>query len=145
MELMVENHVSGLAVVDEAERCIGVVSGTDLLRYEQDHRELTAEANSDLARYFDQMTGRWEDVRVTSYALEKFAELEIDEIMSRDLISVRPETPVRDVASKMLDQHVHRVLVLDPEGRLLGLITAIDFVRLAAGSNERPGARRHAR
>jgi len=147
MELMVENHVTGLAVIDGADRCMGVLSGTDILRYEQDHAEERAEVNSDLARYFDQMTRRWEDVRLTSYALEKLAELEVDDIMSRDLISVRPETPLRTVAKKMLEQEVHRVVVVGRDNRLIGLITSIDFVRLAARgtSNEKPPARRRPR
>ena len=132
MESMVENQVSGLPVVDEADRCVGLISTTDILRYEQDHPEFTAEANSDVARFFDQTTQQWEDVRLTSYALEKFGELNVDEIMSRELISVRPEASLPAVARTMLEQEVHRVLVLDRRRRLLGLITAIDFVRLAA-------------
>ena len=140
MEMMVENHVTGLPVVDQAERCVGLISATDLLRYEQDHAEFSAEANSDLARYFDQMTQRWEDVRLTSYALEKLAELEVDEIMSRELIFVRPKTSIRNVARTILNQHVHRVLVLDTRKHLLGLISATDFVQLAMKQDAYPQA-----
>jgi CBS domain-containing protein len=132
MELMLENHVTGLPVLNHTDHCVGLISATDILRYEQDNAELVAEATSDVARYFDQMTQRWEDVRLSSYALEKLNEIEVDEIMSRDLVFVRPDTPVTSVARKMLDQGVHRLLVLDEEKYLLGLVTAIDFVRLAA-------------
>jgi len=132
MELMLENHVTGLPVVDKADRCIGLISATDILRYEQDNAELVAEATSDVARYFDQMTQRWEDVRLTSYALEKLNEIEVHEIMSRDLVFARSDTPATSVAKKMLAQGVHRLLVLDGENYLLGLVTATDFVRLAA-------------
>ena len=52
--------------------------------------------------------------------------------MSRDLVFVRPDTPVANVARKMLDQGVHRLLVLDEEKYLLGLVTATDFLRLVA-------------
>jgi len=132
MELMLENHVTGLPVMDRADRCIGIISATDILQYEQDNGELVAETTSDVARYFDQMTQRWEDVRLTAYALEKLNEIEVDEIMSRDLVFVRPNTPVASVARKMLDQGVHRLLVLDEEKYLLGLVTATDFLRLVA-------------
>jgi len=132
MELMLENHVTGLPVMDRADRCIGIISATDILQYEQDNGELVAETTSDVARYFDQMTQRWEDVRLTAYALERLNEIEVDEIMSRDLVFVRPDTPVTSVARKMLDQGVHRLVVLDEENYLLGLVTATDFVRLAA-------------
>ena len=68
MELMLDNHVTGLPVLDRADRCVGLISATDILRYEQDNAELVAEATSDVARYFDQMTLAPEDVRLTSYA-----------------------------------------------------------------------------
>ncbi len=144
MELMLDNHVTGLPVLDQADRCVGLVSATDILQYEQDNAELVAEATSEVARYFDQMTQRWEDVRLTSYALEKLNEVAVEEIMSRDLVFVRPDSPITGVAKKMLDQGVHRLLVLDDERRLLGLITATDFVRLAAKGTpkKKPAARR---
>jgi CBS domain-containing protein len=132
MELMLESHVTGLPVMNNADRCVGLISATDILRYEQDNAELVAEATSDVARYFDRMTQRWEDVRLSSYALEKLDEIEVDEIISHDLVFVLPDTPVTSVARKMLDQGVHRLLVLDDENYLLGLVTATDFVRLAA-------------
>jgi len=78
------------------------------------------------------MTQRWEDARLTAYAVEKFIEIDVDELMTRDILFVRPETPVATVAKTMIDQRVHRLLVLDEENHLLGLITATDFVRLAA-------------
>ena len=48
MELMTENHVSGLPVVDHGSRCIGLVSVTDILNYEQEHNEEVAEGNAEV-------------------------------------------------------------------------------------------------
>ena len=57
------------------------------------------------------------------------------EIMTREVVSVRPATPVRQVAALMDERRIHRVLVLDEENRLHGLISALDIVRLyAAGT-----------
>jgi CBS domain-containing protein len=39
---------------------------------------------------------------------------------------------LREVAGKMRDEQVHRVLVLNPQRRLLGIISSFDFVRIFA-------------
>ena len=132
LALITENHVTGLPVLDGKNRCVGLVSATDILTYEQDHAESAVEANADVARYFDPEQQRWESLRVGTFALEEFSELPISEIMSRDLIAVSPETPIREVASRMIEDNVHRILVLDEKNLLLGIISSFDFVRLAA-------------
>ena len=133
---MTENHVTGLPVMDSKSRCVGVISATDILNYEQDHAEFTSEANSDLARHFDMDTQRWESVRVSSFALEEFGEVKVDDVMARDLISVARETPVKEVAATILNQSVHRVLVLDENQHLYGIISSFDFVTLVSEALE---------
>lgn len=134
LELMIENHITGLPVLDQKSRCVGLISAMDILGYEQDHAQDAAEANAEMARYFDPDTQRWEDVRVTAFALEEFAETPVAEIMSRDIVSVDPETSLSSVAALMIEQQIHRVLVMDEEKALLGLISSVDFVQLYADS-----------
>lgn len=132
MALMTENHVTGLPVMDARGRCVGLVSATDILNYEQENSEFTREANNDLARHFDPDTQRWESVRVSSYALEEFASIPVESVMARELISVQRDTPLSDIAQAMVANQVHRVLVLSEEDNLLGIVSSIDFVRLFA-------------
>ena len=132
LALMTENHVTGLPVLDRKERCVGVISATDILCYEQDHAEDATEANAAMARYFDPETERWESVRVTSFALEEFAEIPVSELMCRDLIFVGPDASLGLVARKMTEKDVHRILVLDRSHCLLGIISTMDVVRLVA-------------
>ena len=132
MSLMTENHITGLPVANSKSVCIGVISATDILTYEQDHSEFAAEANSDLARYYDPDTERWESVRLTSFALEEFAEVKVSQVMSREVVSVGPQTTLDEVARAMVGDNIHRVLVLDETQHLLGIISSFDFVRLFA-------------
>jgi len=132
MTLLTENHITGLPVVDRKGRCVGVVTAGDILNYEQEHAEFAQEANSDMARHFDPERQRWESVRVTSFALEEFAEIPVSEVMTRELISVGPDASATKVAQLMLDKDIHRVLVLDEEQRLFGIVVAFDFVALWA-------------
>jgi CBS domain-containing protein len=132
LDLMTENHVTGLPVVNSDGVCVGVITATDILNYEQEHSEFTAEANADLAHHFNADTQQWESVRVTSFALEEFGEVRVEEVMSPDLVNVEMQTPVREVAKKMFSAKIHRVLVTNEDGRIYGIISAFDFVRLYA-------------
>ncbi len=132
MALMTDSHITGLPVVDHKGRCVGLISASDILNYEQEQAEVVAEANETMAQHFNAETQRWESVRVTSFALEEFGDVHVEEVMSRDLIAVRPDESVVETARVMLDGRVHRVLVLDDAQRLKGIVSAIDFVKLYA-------------
>ena len=132
MSLMTENHITGLPVANSKSVCVGVISATDILTYEQDHSEFAAEANSDLARYYDPDTERWESVRLSSFALEEFAEVKVSQVMSPAIVSVGPRATLAEVARTMVSENIHRVLVLDETQHLLGIISSFDFVRLFA-------------
>jgi CBS domain-containing protein len=130
LDLMTENHVTGLPVMDSQGRCVGLVSSSDILNYELDHSEFTHEANQDVARHFNMDLQRWESVRITSFALEEFAEVHVEQVMPRELIWVAFDTTIGQVARKMISEGIHRVLVLDNDQRLYGIISATDFVEL---------------
>ena len=132
MSLLTENHVTGLPVMDEQSRCIGLISATDILNLEQEHSDETDEANAEVAQYFDPETEQWETIRLSAFALEEFGDVSVEQVMAHDLIWVERGTPIREVAEKMCAAGVHRVLVLDEVSRLYGIISAVDFVRLAA-------------
>lgn len=132
LQVMVENHVTGLPVVDRKGCCLGVISATDILTYEQSHSDEAEEANAEWSRYFDQEAGRWESLRASAFALEHFGHIAVNEVMNTNVISVPSDAPVEELARLMVEQEVHRVVVVDRTGHLLGAVSAIDIVRLVA-------------
>lgn len=132
MSLLTENHVTGLPVMDEQSRCIGLISATDILNFEQEHCDETDEGNSDVAQYYDPETEQWESIRLSAFALEEFGDVRVEEVMASDLIWIERDSPIQEVALKMFEAGVHRVLVLDEQNRLYGIVSATDFVRLIA-------------
>jgi CBS domain-containing protein len=50
-------------------------------------------------------------------------------IMTRDVISVGPETPVREIASMMLERRISGVPVVDAERQVLGIVSEGDLIR----------------
>lgn len=57
-------------------------------------------------------------------------ELSVERLMSTDLVTIEPGASAAEAASRMLDTGVNSILVVDANGRLVGLITATDFVSL---------------
>lgn len=127
LDLMIENRVSGLPVVDHQDRCVGVLSASDIMTVEQDH---IAQEDESLGAYFDSDTQSWESIRIAPDD-ERLADLSVLDAMSNDLICVTPDTPIGKVAGTMVDSAVHRVLVMNADRELLGVVSSFDFVRLA--------------
>jgi CBS domain-containing protein len=57
-------------------------------------------------------------------------ELYVDQLMSRPVETVTPETPIRDAAAALVRHDVGALVVLDERDRLEGILTATDFVLL---------------
>jgi CBS domain-containing protein len=61
----------------------------------------------------------------------------VKDVMTRDVVSVAPDTPYKDVVAALLRADVSCVPVVDDSGRLLGIVTEADLV-----SKEAYGTRR---
>ena len=130
LKLMTENHVTGLPVMDDKSRCIGLVTSTDILNYEEEHADDSAESGT--TQFFDPETQQWESVPLSAFGLEEFGDVQVADVMTRNLIWVNRDMPLKNVARQMIDQRVHRVLVMDKNSLLYGIISAYDFVRVVA-------------
>jgi CBS domain-containing protein len=131
LALMTENHVTGLPVMDGKSRCIGLITASDILGFEEEHADESSQDG--MLQHFNPEISRWESVPISAFGLEEFGDVRVDEVMTRDLIAVDRNTPLKKVARKMLDNDIHRVLVMDEKYHLYGIITSFDFVRVVAG------------
>jgi CBS domain-containing protein len=130
LALMTENHVTGLPVMDTTSRCVGLLTSSDVLTYEQDEAGDSEERET--ADLFDPESQQWESVPFSSFRLEGLNDVRVSDVMTRDLVWVHRNTPLKDVARRLVDERVHRVLVMDEDRRLFGILSAIDFVRVVA-------------
>jgi CBS domain-containing protein len=61
----------------------------------------------------------------------------VSDIMTRDLVAVSPNMPIAEVAQRMREQHVHRVLVIE-DRELLGVLTTFDLLRAFVRDERKP-------
>jgi len=57
----------------------------------------------------------------------RFGEVRCSDVMSRDVVSVRPTTPVQQAWQLMLQHTIKALPVIDPDRVLLGIVTMHDF------------------
>ena len=55
----------------------------------------------------------------------------VSDVMSREVVTVRPSTPAQDAAQIMLERRISALPVVDDAGKLCGIITSRDFLRVA--------------
>lgn len=117
-ELMVTNRISGVPVVDEAGRLVGILSETDLL-----HR---AETGTEKRRKWWLNAFIDADRLAREYAASH-AHVASD-IMTRTVTTVDAEAGLGDVADLLDRKNLKRVPVMS-DGKLVGMLTRGDLVR----------------
>jgi CBS domain-containing protein len=116
--LLVEHRISGLPVVDDSERVVGVISEGDLLVKEQ---RRDAIRHRPLARIFG-------DSAETRQMLAKAEASTAGDAMTTPAITIESERPVGVAAARMIDRKVNRLPVTE-HGRLVGIVTRADVIR----------------
>lgn len=129
VSLMTEYHVSGLPVV-AGRRCVGVISMSDILDFVGDGAE--SEADDSARHWFNPEAEQWEEFFDFPLHPDQFEDSLVEEAMTVDLVSVHRDCSARDVARAMQENEIHRVVVLDDDRHLCGVISAFDFVRAIA-------------
>lgn len=120
VRLLEENHVSGLPVVDRSGRLVGVVSEADLLN--------KAEKREPDAYVLESRRHRLDRSRASA--------LDVASAMSRDVVSVRPDAPIALAAREMHARGFKRLPVVDPDGRLVGIVSRGDVLKVFLRSDE---------
>lgn len=123
LRILVERSISGVPVVDEAGRPIGVVSKSDLLR--EQHHSVEAFARRTT-------TGGWE-IELEGASLDHLEQATVADIMMPFAFSVRESASVAQAAELMAYEGVHRLPVVGSDGRVVGIISALDILRWIAG------------
>ena len=130
-EVLAANRFGGVPVIAPDGTVRGMVTEEDLV---------TRAAQVHLPRHLDFLGGivYLENPQTFAAEAEKILALNAREIMDTTVDSVAPNTPVETIAARMLDKDLRRVLVLDAEQHVQGIITRADIVRMQTTSERLP-------
>ena len=100
---MDEKDISALVVVDEADNAIGVISRTDLVN----------------ARFIQPYLKHWRGMSA-------------EHLMSKPVISVSPDTQIKEAVAVLQERRIHRLVVVEQHAgrvRPIGILSVTDLAR----------------
>ena len=99
-ELLAGDEITGLPVVDTADRLVGVISQTDLVR-----------------------------LRGSTLPWAGWHGLIVRDLMTKPAKTILGSAPLDEAARRMTDERVHRLVVVDDRQTPIGVISESDIVR----------------
>jgi CBS domain-containing protein len=114
--LMAENRVSAVPVVDRHNKCVGMLSTSDLV----DGSQAALEGSDP------------DEVPIPGMGSGKAplqAGTQVRALMERRVVSVDPEASALEAGREMVRSRVHRLVVLDQDRRLLGILSTMDLLQ----------------
>jgi CBS domain-containing protein len=118
-----KHRISGTPVVDDHGKLVGIVSESDLM-----HR---SEAGTERHRSWWLLALTAAETLAADYV--KAHACRIADIMSRDVVTAAPDTPLRDVAALLEKNAVKRVPIME-NGQLVGIVSRTNLVQAVASA-----------
>jgi len=120
VRIMQDRKVSAVPVVDAADRVLGIVSEADLLPKEE-FRDSDPDRRTQLRRLSD---------------LAKAGSLTVEELMTSPALTVLPDATLAQAAREMARARVKRLPVVDADGRLEGIVSRADLLKVFLRDDE---------
>jgi Ni/Fe-hydrogenase subunit HybB-like protein/CBS domain-containing protein len=115
-EILLAKRVSGVPVIDRERKVVGVVSETDIV-FSLLHKE-------------EQLTDTLKEIMMPSSSKrEKRIGDVAAEVMSSPAITALGNTPLMELTQIVAERGIKRVIIVDIENRLQGIVTQIDIVK----------------
>jgi CBS domain-containing protein len=130
MEIINITNENTLPILDDELKLVGVVTDGDLFKLSHIRESIS---RSDMGMGDDEDQWTWEGIRDTVrlyYSTSKvdLPDVPVKEVMITKVIKSFKNTPVKEVAEKMIKHKIDYMPVVDSSDRLLGMITDIDLM-----------------
>lgn len=126
-EFFLRHDISGAPVIASDYKLIGVVSTSDIFRFENSDDETKSEA---LKRCYQDSIG----IDITSrgdlleWSKNSQKSCTVHQIMAEHVVSVNIDAPLSTVSARMVDNNIHRIFVTEDE-IIVGIVSALDILR----------------
>ena len=125
--LLVDKGFSAAPVIDEAGRPVGVLSKSDILVHDRELVHYLVPREYSAASDLRLDSG---EALKEGFQIENVDSTPVRDLMTPMVFAVAPDTPASKVVTEMVAQKVHRLFVVDGSGVLVGVISALDVLRV---------------
>ncbi len=118
LDLLEKMQISGLPVIDEFGKLVGMFTEKDVLSYM-------------LPSYIEKV-GRFiyeENPKSTKKKFMELSKIKVRQLMRKDVVTTTEETTVCEVARVMLTQKARRIPVVDKSGKVVGIVARCDILK----------------
>ena len=129
---LTDNQISGAPVTSEDGELIGVVSLTDIVRYDS-MPESRAEVHDTHEYYLHTLEMQVTQEEATGFHAEQESSATVRDLMTPMIFEVDENASIEEVADTMVKGHIHRLFVTHNK-KISGVVTALDMVEVLRNS-----------
>ncbi|MDO5708451.1 MAG: CBS domain-containing protein [Andreesenia angusta] len=122
MKLLLEKDISGLPVVDDNNKLIGIITEGDLI-YKSN--------NFHFPLYYSIFDSYifLENPSIIEEQLEKMTGYKIEEVMTKTVYSAKADASINDISTLMTNKDVNRIPIVDDNDILIGIVARKDIIK----------------
>ena len=120
--LLIKEKIGGLPVVDEENKVVGIISETDIMKKE-------SHVDSPRMLNFIKRIICLDDMKKFEDEMRAIAAYKVEDLMSKDIITVNENDTFDYVANVMINKSINRVPVVDENNFLKGIICRYDIIK----------------
>lgn len=121
---LLEKRISAVPVIDNVGKLVGIVTESDLMR--------RAEAGTErpYSWWVHFLAG---DAPIAADYVKSHA-TKIEDVMTSDVVTASPETPLHAIAALLEDHQIKRVPIVDKVGNLVGIVSRANLIQVVASA-----------
>ncbi|MCK5635877.1 MAG: CBS domain-containing protein [Thermoplasmatales archaeon] len=130
MEIINITHENALPILNDERKLVGILTDGDLFKLSHIKESVS---QTELGMGGDEDAWTWEGIRDTIRLHYSTSEVSLPpvpakEVMIADVIKAYENTPVNEVAEKMVKNQISHIPVVDSNDRIIGMVTDIDLM-----------------
>lgn len=120
-KILLQNGVSAVPVVTDGDKLVGIVSEGDLMQ--------RPEAGTEARRSWWLDLFAHSDTRAAEFT--KSHSLKVSDVMTREVVTAKPDTPLADIAALLVKHGIKRVPIVR-RGKLVGIVSRANLLEMIA-------------
>jgi CBS domain-containing protein len=122
--ILLEKHISAVPVIDSAGKVAGIVTESDLM-----HRT-EAGTERPYSWWLHLLAG---GAPIAADYVKSHA-VKIEDVMTPDVVTAAPETPLHEIATLLEKNRIKRVPIINKDGDLVGIVSRANLIQVIAST-----------